>query len=247
MNIMSANAPLLPEDARPETAVSPFAQVRDGIVERFRRLNWIAVGVTLALEGVILAALLSLGIGSFNKPKPEKLIVLDVRPTTPEAAPPAPPKPVQAELDPVVQPQPRVAEILPQPEIEVPRAEQQPAMETQAPAPPVPAPATPSAPAPTPGPVKVANLNTNLLSGAPPSYPNVSRRKREEGMVVLRLVITEDGRVETVSVSRTSGFPALDEAAMAAVRKWRWSPTLRDGRPVSITGLVRIPFSLKDS
>jgi protein TonB len=64
---------------------------------------------------------------------------------------------------------------------------------------------------------------------------------------VLRVVISPEGRVVEVSVHRSSGFPALDEAALAAVRKWRWSPTLRDGRAVSITGLVQLPFILHDS
>ncbi|MBO9518162.1 MAG: energy transducer TonB [Porphyrobacter sp.] len=245
---MSGKFPLLPEDTRPEAAVSPFAALREGIMERVRRLNWIAVGVTVALEGVILAALLSLGVGSFIKPQPEKLTMLDVRPSSPEAAPPSPPKPVEQELTPVIQPQPKVAEILPQPVIEVPRMDQQPAAETQAPVAPAPAPA-PAAPVPTAatGPVRVSNLNTNLLSGPPPAYPNISRRKKEEGTVVLRLVIAEDGKVADVSVSRSSGFPALDDAAVAAVRKWRWSPTVKDGRAVSITGLVQIPFVLKKS
>jgi protein TonB len=249
MTVMSAKSPLLP-DARPEPAASIVASLRDGMVDRFRRLNWIAVGVTVGLEGLIFAALLSLGIGSMTKSREERLTVLDVRPTSPEAAPPSPPKPAEAHLDPVAQPQPRVAEIVPQPDLVVPRPEQQPAVETQAPVPPVPSPApvaAPSAAPAAPGPVKVANLNTNLLSGAPPVYPNASRRKREQGTVVLRLVITEDGRVASVSVSRSSGFPALDDAAVAAVGKWRWSPTVRDGRPVSITGLVQIPFKLNDA
>jgi len=64
---------------------------------------------------------------------------------------------------------------------------------------------------------------------------------------VLRLVVSEDGRVTQISVQRSSGFAALDDAALAAVHKWRWSPTVRDGRPVAITGLVQIPFVLRDS
>jgi len=125
---------------------------------------------------------------------------------------------------------------------EAPRPAPAPAA-SPAPAPP----AAPSAPTSGSGPVAVANLTTNLLSGSPPAYPVEARHKREEGTVTLRLVISRDGRVSAISIQRSSGFPKLDEAALAAVRKWRWSPTIRDGRPVEISGLVRIPFVLRKS
>jgi periplasmic protein TonB len=48
-----------------------------------------------------------------------------------------------------------------------------------------------------------------------------------------------------VSVARSSGFDRLDKAALDAVRRWRWSPTLRDGAPVSVRGTVDIPFVLQ--
>ena len=49
-------------------------------------------------------------------------------------------------------------------------------------------------------------------------YPNSSRMNGEEGKVVLRAVIRSDGQLETVSVQKSSGYSALDEAAMEAVR-----------------------------
>ena len=74
-----------------------------------------------------------------------------------------------------------------------------------------------------------------------------SRRKREQGTVVLRLVVSEGGRATQILVQRSSGFPALDDVALDAVRRWRWTPAVRDGRAVVITGLVQIPFVLRDS
>lgn len=84
-----------------------------------------------------------------------------------------------------------------------------------------------------------------MISGGPPSYPVESRRKREQGIVELLLIVGLDGRVEDISVSRSSGFHRLDKAAMHAVRKWRWSPTLRDGVAARVRGIVEIPFVLQ--
>ena len=50
-------------------------------------------------------------------------------------------------------------------------------------------------------------------------YPNSSRMNGEEGKVVLRAVIRSDGQLATVSVQKSSGYSALDEAAMEAVRR----------------------------
>lgn len=230
-----------------------MAALRTWLADRIQAINWTAVGITLAIEGVLLAALFSLGIASLmDKPAQERLTVLDVQERRQEASPPAQSAPVPDEVMPVVQPQPQVDIVAPKPVMELARAEEQ--IAAVAEPQPVVTPAVVAAPkaapaaAPAaPGPVSVPNLNTNLLSGAPPAYPNASRRKREQGTVVLRLVISEDGRVVSAVVSRSSGFAALDEAAVAAVRKWRWSPTMSDGRAVSITGLVQIPFVLKET
>ena len=116
-----------------------------------------------------------------------------------------------------------------------------------------PSPVAAPSPAPTPpavtvaGPpsvVQVSNLSLNMLSGAPPRYPVESRRKHEEGTVVLSLTLGQDGRVANISVSRSSGFDRLDQAALSAVRKWRWAPLVRDGKPVMVKGIVEIPFVL---
>jgi protein TonB len=215
-----------------------------------RQLNWFAIGIALALEGIFLAALISMGVVSVTKTEKRELTVLDIRASRPEpAAPPAPSQP--SEPKPTPQQQPKTEVVVPQPKIPVQTANTPIPVAVEAPTPQVSAPPSqnpaPAAPTSGSGPVNVANLNTNLLSGAPPSYPMGSRRKREQGTVVLRLVISEDGRVSDVSIHRSSGFSALDEAAVAAVRKWRWSPTIRDGQRVQITGLVQIPFVLKES
>ncbi|MDR7920481.1 energy transducer TonB, partial [Escherichia coli] len=64
---------------------------------------------------------------------------------------------------------------------------------------------------------------------------------------VLMVVVDEGGRVRDISIATSSGVERLDKAALNAVRRWRWSPTIVDGRPSQVRGLVRIPFELKEN
>jgi protein TonB len=118
---------------------------------------------------------------------------------------------------------------------------------TSEPEPPTPVKAEETKPVPPQAPDTLVNLNTRLLSADPPRYPVESRRRRETGTVVLLVVVDEGGRVSAISVATSSGVDRLDKAALNAVRRWRWSPTIIDGRPSQVRGLVRIPFELTGS
>lgn len=65
-----------------------------------------------------------------------------------------------------------------------------------------------------------------------PEYPALSRRLGEQGAVVLRVLITVDGRASEVMVLKSSGSARLDEAAKATIRDWRFVPAVRGTRPV---------------
>jgi len=95
------------------------------------------------------------------------------------------------------------------------------------------------------GPEKAGDLSAKMTSARPPRYPVDSRRAREEGTVVLSVLLAIDGRVSDIAVARSSGFPRLDRAALDAVRDWRWSPMMREGTPVMVRGMVTIPFILQ--
>ncbi|MBU3724220.1 MAG: energy transducer TonB [Burkholderiaceae bacterium] len=66
-----------------------------------------------------------------------------------------------------------------------------------------------------------------------PDYPVISRRLGEQGIVVLRVLITSDGRASDVQLVKTSGSSRLDGAAMETVKEWRFVPALKGGRPVA--------------
>jgi len=81
----------------------------------------------------------------------------------------------------------------------------------------------------------------------PPRYPLLSRRMGEEGTVILRVKLNEQGKVSTARVATSSGFARLDEAALEAVRTWRCTPAQRDGQPVHAVALQPFKFILQGS
>lgn len=223
-------------------------EIRYSYAQAQRRIDWRAAAAALGLQALFVAALLSLGIVQHQE-KRERLTVLSMQERNDNDSAPSKPQPAKTPVKPVVTPQPRTEVLAPPPKVNV--APNPPPIQAAAEAPTDPAPPAAVAPNPAPpapaggaGPVKVANIVSNLLNGPKPKYPKSSRSKREEGTVVLRVVVGPDGRVADIQVHRSSGFAALDEAALVTVRTWRWSPTMRDGRAVSITGLVQIPFGL---
>jgi protein TonB len=79
---------------------------------------------------------------------------------------------------------------------------------------------------------------------SPVEYPAALREQGIEGRVVLRLYADSRGTVvaESSKVAESSGYPALDSAAMTGAAKLRFSPALRNGRPVAGAFLQPIHF-----
>jgi len=75
-----------------------------------------------------------------------------------------------------------------------------------------------------------------------PIYPPIALAARREGVVILEAVIGEEGSVRDVKVLRS--VPLLDQAAIDAVRQWRFSPTLLSGEPVPVVMTVTVAFRL---
>ncbi|WP_262198842.1 energy transducer TonB [Serratia ficaria] len=82
------------------------------------------------------------------------------------------------------------------------------------------------------------------LGNSPPDYPSVALRRRQEGSVTLRILVLENGRAGDVSVTKSSRSTYLDEAAIAAVKQWRFIPSKRGN--VAIKGYAEqtITFTL---
>jgi protein TonB len=84
-----------------------------------------------------------------------------------------------------------------------------------------------------------------LLSSVIPGYPESARRLGIEGQVVLRFVVDQSGRVDR-DIEVVTSLPMLDQAAIDAVRQWRFSPARdRDGNPVRVLVSVPLQFTLR--
>jgi len=75
-----------------------------------------------------------------------------------------------------------------------------------------------------------------------PVYPPLALAARVQGTVILQATIDEEGSVRKLSVLR--GHPLLDDAALQAVAKWQFTPTLLNGTTVPIVMTVTVTFSL---
>jgi protein TonB len=80
------------------------------------------------------------------------------------------------------------------------------------------------------------------LSHVQPVYPEMAKQGRVQGTVSLSVVISSAGAVERAKVVRS--IPALDEAAISAVRQWKYSPTVVNGVAVPVTMVVHVNFAL---
>lgn len=81
----------------------------------------------------------------------------------------------------------------------------------------------------------------------PPKYPQAALDAKVEGDVLLRVLVAADGTVAQIEVDRSTGSAALDEAAVTAVRTWRFNPGNNGDAPVASWIGVPIAFSLTDT
>jgi periplasmic protein TonB len=81
------------------------------------------------------------------------------------------------------------------------------------------------------------------IHDAAPVYPAIAQSARVQGIVIIQATIGVDGHVIDATVLRS--VPLLDEAALAAVRQWRYTPTRLNGAPVAVVMTVTVNFMLR--
>ena len=179
-------------------------------------------------------------------PKPPEPVKPPESPKTPP-----PPKPVQPVLTPPTTPQPP-APATPEPPAVLaaptaaPTAPAVPAAAPAPPAPPTPPIPPPAAPAPPPpAKVELPTSKADYLHNPPPDYPRMSKRLGEQGRVVVKVLIGEDGRPQKVELFTSSGFERLDKSAMEAAMRWRYVPGKRGGVAEAMWYQVPIQFTLE--
>jgi periplasmic protein TonB len=108
---------------------------------------------------------------------------------------------------------------------------------------PLPAPPAPPAPAADYGPSE----DQSYRRYRPPRYPPQALRRREEGEVILRVLVGTDGKPVQIEIEKSSRSRLLDRAAIDAVQEWLFNPGVRNGQPVQGWVLVPISFRLSDA
>jgi protein TonB len=104
------------------------------------------------------------------------------------------------------------------------------------------------APPPPPPPPTPIRLHSGIVApmktvDAAPRYPDIARASRVEGMVILEVIIDDRGNVTTARVLRS--VPLLDEAALDAVRRWKFTPARLNGESVPVVMTVTVNFKLQ--
>ena len=84
-----------------------------------------------------------------------------------------------------------------------------------------------------------------LVHKVQPVYPPLARQARIYGQVVLQAVISKAGTIENLHL--VSGHPMLTQAAMDAVKQWRYRPYILNGEPVEVETQVTVNFTLTGS
>jgi protein TonB len=95
------------------------------------------------------------------------------------------------------------------------------------------------------GPVRVSELvrPPRKMVDVRPVYPEYARAARIEGTVVLEAILDRNGRIDQLRVVKSVAL--LDQAALDAVRQWRYSPTVLNGQPVAVLMTITINFTLQ--
>lgn len=171
---------------------------------------------------------------------PVQMVSEFIEPPAPRVMPPAPPVVVKR---PVIQPK---APVVPhtlavRAETPSPDAWTVPVVPAAPPAP-IAAPVAQPTPAPpAPPTVVLPSSDADYLQNPRPVYPAVSKRRGEQGLVIHSVLIGADGLPVSAKLVKSSGFDALDQAALTAVMRWRYLPGKRNG--VATTMSFNVPIN----
>jgi protein TonB len=106
-------------------------------------------------------------------------------------------------------------------------------------APPTPAPPAPAGPIPVGGKIRPPAKTYDVV----PVYPTIARAAHVQGTVRIEATIGKDGSVRDARV--VDSVKMLDEAALAAVRQWRYRPSYLNGEPIEVLMTVSVQFTLQ--
>jgi periplasmic protein TonB len=171
-------------------------------------------------------------------PVPEPAIVPIIKPIKEIKKPVIKPKKVVEKIVPVENPIQQVIEAVTEPVVEEQQLEEEiatPIVEQK----------SASQPANVEEKIEQPKFGVAYLNNPSPSYPRLSRRIGEEGRVLLKVLVSAEGKANTVEIEKSSGFQRLDQSALDAVKQWRFIPARKGKESLSAYVLVPISFSLE--
>lgn len=190
-------------------------------------------------------SLITLPAKKEEAPAPEVVPIIKQKPVVKPVV-----KPKETPVKPVERPTPVVDRIV-EPTADVPRFEastqpEAPPMEAlaAAAAKPAPAPAAPPKQEVVEEKEEPPKFGVAYLNNPAPEYPKLAKRAGEEGRVLLKVLVSVEGRPESVEISKGSGFERLDTAAMNAVKQWRFVPARKGEKTISAYVMVPLAFTL---
>lgn len=202
--------------------------------------------ISLLLVAVVHVGALATMVMSRSESRPIEVIQPTIQGVIVMAEPapaPPPPEPTPPPPPPEKKPEPRPPKPTPKPLPKAPPSERAVTVPEPEPAPPpVAQPAVPQPAAPAP--ITPPHADAGQISNPAPTYPSLSRRLREEGLVVLEILILSNGNVGEIRLKTSSGFKRLDEAAMAAVKHWRYRPATQGDKAIDFWYELPLEFNL---
>lgn len=234
---------------------SPAPKLGNINYDRVTRVNdrpWLALGLVVCAHLAVFAALRpqSESLSVETPPEPIMISLLSAPQATPEKPMPAAQpvakeqKPVKKKVKPVTKPVVPLVKQTSQPV--TPPVEQTSApVATDAPVAQQETKTINNKPAETQS-YQSPNFNAAYLNNPAPNYPTISRRLGEQGLVLLQVQVTADGKADSVELKTGSGSDRLDEAALEAVKKWRFVPAKRGDQAVSASVVVPVKFSIEE-
>jgi protein TonB len=94
-------------------------------------------------------------------------------------------------------------------------------------------------------PIRVREATPLYRQNPVPDYPLLGRKRGYQGTVVLEVLVSREGRVKELSLSTSSGYSVLDQAALTSVKAWLFDPGTRGGEKIDMWVKVPVRFQLE--
>ena len=223
---------------------APSQQAYSWLITLFVLLTHIAIIYSLITQSPIkkiqVPPAKPLMVSLIAPPAPAPELVPVIEPIKQKVKPDIKPKKIVEKIRPIETPTQRLIEVRTEQPIieEAPVAPAEPVKVAEAPK------AAPVAEKVLEDKIEPPRFGVSYLNNPAPDYPAMSRRIGEEGRVLMKVLVSAEGAAEDVQIEKSSGSERLDNAAIQAVKRWRFIPAKKNNQAFSAYVMVPMKFSL---